>query len=605
MGTLNDRTYEYLGGLGFSGSLNDRLVAYWASEGFSGSFNDKCKAFLKTTEFKSLNKWMESLEGPATEPPQVRTPWDGTTRSMHSGHSLTDAYFNSSEWYDGDLVLIRDGLLDPDTGDTGTYLAKSTVGGSSMEDRWTADTTAKTGIASYDALMITEAGPPPRLDITSPSSLTDIDERWDYWLKWCANTIENGAGNEVILWSIWPFTNIGTGEEWGTEQWLGMSFDDALDKYGQFYETMAAYASFKMKDLYPSLPSDWRVWLIPGHRFWKRIVADLATSSVPSITTLDDLFGDNIHPSAEAQYGLACLAYTCLYQTNLSTTPGVYDNPSIDDDLQAYFRQIAWEIASDYEPCGMGGEESEGSLWVEGVDPDFMPDWTFAVPDLTPGWGEIVPSTVPVNTVAPAISGTPTEGVSRTVSNGTWTNSPDEFEYQWRLNSSIEGTAQAFMPDYDTAGLWCSAWVRARKTGGFWSDWVSASGEAAVARAQWSKLTSGTLNAGGGNVLTGYGNGTGFAAFGSIDRQPIPGQTFLSIFHNALNNQVAVAFAGNITAQLVGMSAYLDGREFKGSWTYSASGNPFGVSVTWLVLTGQSAIAQPQTYDFRIAPASP
>lgn len=225
MGTLNDRTYEYLGGLGFSGSLNDRMVAYWASEGFSGSFNDKCKAFLKTSGFKTLNKWMESLDGPAPEPSQERTPWDGTTRSMHSGHSLTDAYFNSSEWYDGDLVLIRDGLLDPDTGDSGTYLAKSTIGGSSMKQRW-------------------------------------------------------------------------------------------------------------------------------------------------------------------------------------------------DDD-----------------------------------------------------------------TVAPAISGTPTEGVEISVTNGTWTNSPDEYEYQWRLDSSIEGSAKTFTPEIGSAGQWCSAWVRARKTGGFWSDWVNATGEGGVAPA--------------------------------------------------------------------------------------------------------------------------
>lgn len=539
-------------------------------------------------------------------PTYARTPFINTSRSMHSGHSLTDAYFNQSEWYDGDLVLIRDGLLDPDTGDTGTYLAKSTVGGSSMEDRWVADTAAKTGIASYDALMITEAGPPPRLDITSPSSLADIDERWDYWLKWCANTIENGAGNEVILWSIWPFTNIGTGEEWGTEQWLGMSFDDALDVYGSIYETMAAYASFKMRDLYPSLPNDWRVWLVPGHRFWKRIVADLATSSVPTISTLEDLFGDNIHPDSRAQYGLACLAYTCLYQTDLSTTSGVYDNPGIDDDLQAYFHQIAWEIASDYEPCGMGGGESEGSLWVEGVDPDFMPDWTFAVPDLTPGWGAIVPSSVPENTVAPTIGGTPTEGVQVSGTNGTWTNSPDEFEYMWRIGSETEGTASTFTPDYATAGEWCSKWVRARKTGGFWSDWAEASDSAAVAQARWCKLTAGTDTFGGSN-LNGYCDGTGSPpAFGSIDREPIAGETLIALWRSSSDSQFVCGFAGDKTALLAGQSVWLDNREFKGTWTYYATGaGIFGGPVTLMLLAGQSAITQPQTYDFRISPASP
>lgn len=556
------------------------------------------------------SSWESATGGGEVQPSApafARTPFINTSRSMHSGHSLTDAYFNQSEWYDGDLVLIRDGLLNPDTGTTGTYLAKSTVGGSSMEDRWTADSAAKTGIASYDALMITEAGPPPRLDITSPSTLPAIDERWDYWLKWCANTIENGAGNEVILWSIWPYIDVETVPTWDNDTWLGVTFVDALEKYGQIYETMAAYASFKMRDLYPSLPVDWRVWLVPGHRFWLRIVADLATSSVPTISTLGDLFGDTIHPDSRAQYGLACLAYTCLYQTDLSTTSGVYDNPGIDDTLQAYFRQIAWEIASDYEPVGMGGTQSEGSLWVEGVDPDFMPDWTFAVPDLTPGWGEIVPSSVPVNTVAPTIGGTPTEGVQVSGTNGTWTNSPDEFEYMWRIGAETEGTASTFTPGYATAGEWCAKWVRARKTGGIWSSWAEASDSATVARARWCKLTAGTTNLGGGNDVNGYCDGTGTPPeFGSIDREPIAGETLIASWRNAGDSQFVCGFAGDKTALLAGQSVWYDNREFKGTWTYYSTGaGIFGVPVTLMLLSGQSAIAQPQTYDFRIAPASP
>ena len=40
-------------------------------------------------------------------------------------------------------------------------------------------------------------------------------------------------------------------------------------------------------------------------------------------------------------------------------------------------------------------------------------------------------SNPPVNTVAPALSGTPNFGQSLSVSNGTWTNSPTNYAYQW------------------------------------------------------------------------------------------------------------------------------------------------------------------------------
>lgn len=98
-------------------------------------------------------------------------------------------------------------------------------------------------------------------------------------------------------------------------------------------------------------------------------------------------------------------------------------------------------------------------------------------------WMESLDGPIPVNTVAPAISGTPTEGVEISVTDGTWTNSPDEYEYQWRLDSSVEGTSQAFTPGIGSAGQWCSARVRARKTGCPWSVWVSATGDGAVAPA--------------------------------------------------------------------------------------------------------------------------
>lgn len=47
---------------------------------------------------------------------------------------------------------------------------------------------------------------------------------------------------------------------------------------------------------------------------------------------------------------------------------------------------------------------------------------------------------VPSNTVAPAVTGSTTPGSTLTTTNGTWTQSPSGYSYQWKLNGSNVGT---------------------------------------------------------------------------------------------------------------------------------------------------------------------
>lgn len=44
---------------------------------------------------------------------------------------------------------------------------------------------------------------------------------------------------------------------------------------------------------------------------------------------------------------------------------------------------------------------------------------------------------LPVNSVAPAITGTPTEGETLTLSNGTWSNTPDAYARIWKRNGLV------------------------------------------------------------------------------------------------------------------------------------------------------------------------
>lgn len=44
---------------------------------------------------------------------------------------------------------------------------------------------------------------------------------------------------------------------------------------------------------------------------------------------------------------------------------------------------------------------------------------------------------LPVNSVAPAITGTATEGETLTVSNGTWSNTPDTYTRIWKRDGVV------------------------------------------------------------------------------------------------------------------------------------------------------------------------
>jgi len=50
---------------------------------------------------------------------------------------------------------------------------------------------------------------------------------------------------------------------------------------------------------------------------------------------------------------------------------------------------------------------------------------------LTCGIAAAASSAAPANTVPPTITGTPTVGQTLTAQDGTWTNSPTSFSYQW------------------------------------------------------------------------------------------------------------------------------------------------------------------------------
>jgi hypothetical protein len=87
----------------------------------------------------------------------------------------------------------------------------------------------------------------------------------------------------------------------------------------------------------------------------------------------------------------------------------------------------------------------------------------------------------PVNTVLPAISGTPTQGQTLSVSNGTWTNSPTSYAYQWKASgSNISGaTSSTYLLTASEVGATITCTVTATNAGGSASATSAATGAVA------------------------------------------------------------------------------------------------------------------------------
>jgi hypothetical protein len=90
---------------------------------------------------------------------------------------------------------------------------------------------------------------------------------------------------------------------------------------------------------------------------------------------------------------------------------------------------------------------------------------------------------VPVNSVSPAITGTAQVGQTLTVSNGTWSNTPTSYAYQWkRAGTNISGaTAQTYVPVSADVGNALTCAVVASNAGGAGAAATSAATSAVIA----------------------------------------------------------------------------------------------------------------------------
>src|ERR1700694_5549737 len=94
----------------------------------------------------------------------------------------------------------------------------------------------------------------------------------------------------------------------------------------------------------------------------------------------------------------------------------------------------------------------------------------------------VAAGSVPVNTALPTIAGTAQVGQTLTATNGTWTNSPTSFTYQWnRAGTAIGGaTASTYVPVSADVGNTLTVSVVAANSGGSSSPAISSATSAVI-----------------------------------------------------------------------------------------------------------------------------
>lgn len=274
-------------------------------------------------------------------PPRTASPM--TVKQIHSGHSLTDTYV-SNPW-PGRLILATETMRGTRPHDT---ISSSTIPGSPMRWRWSNPTgypDARNDIDDFELLVITEGAP------LHSNEQYFKDDSLGYIDKWAANTWQNGNGGkgaELMIYSTWVHWKPSK-ESIAADPEASVPFRERLEIQGERWERIQDHANANRPDGMPL------IYMIPGHRLIMRIYDDIEANKAPGLTSISDIFADDIHLSDKGQYAITALVYGVIYQRNPSELP---DRLAVPDDTltpeQArYFKSIAWEVATGYSRSGV------------------------------------------------------------------------------------------------------------------------------------------------------------------------------------------------------------------------------------------------------------
>lgn len=178
------------------------------------------------------------------------------------------------------------------------------------------------------------------------------------WSDWYRLAIDNGV-QRFLLFEAWHDLQSGQPDyapEDRADPDTGIPWRERLDFALPFWTGIVDHVN---KTRAPGEPE---MHMIPGGQMLARIHDDIAAGRAPgSLTRIEDLFMDTIHPNIPGRYAMACIMHACIFHDDPSGLPrrttNIWGNPydTIAADEAAYFQKTAWEIAKASPLSGLGG----------------------------------------------------------------------------------------------------------------------------------------------------------------------------------------------------------------------------------------------------------
>lgn len=281
-------------------------------------------------------------------PPKQAYPF--MIRQIHSGHSLTDPLFYPH--WPGQYVNLMAGVTSQSSWQLiDKIIGKSTIPGSAISSRWNnppkyGAPDARTGISSWELLSITERVPLLYEGGSTQQWYIDgIAEQRNALSLFVNNAWENGnngKGAATLLWTTWVHIDGSSGD-----------FRAMLDVQGREWERMQDHANANRPSGAPP------VYLIPGHKMMARLYDDIEAGRVPGITSITQLFSDQIHTNELGAYAIAMIHYACIFNRSPVGLPAklipnaTTSTPIPSAELAAYLQTMIWDVVTTYDRTGI------------------------------------------------------------------------------------------------------------------------------------------------------------------------------------------------------------------------------------------------------------
>jgi hypothetical protein len=259
-------------------------------------------------------------------------------RIIQSGHSLTDPILDPLR-----AILFA-------AGNRGATVDRSTIPGSPMDVRWNNDPgygqpNARHDIEDYEVLVLTER--------VSVQVTIDWHNSLDQALTWFNHAWTDGNGGkgaETILYATWVGIDSGPGAVNPHNDPQGfIPFRKRMDLEMASWQSILDHVNANRIAGSPPMR------MIPGPLLMAELYDAIERGEVPGITTIADVFSDDIHLNDLGAYYIALAHYAVIYNRDPRGLPnrlGMATSPS--RELATWMQDTVWRVVSSYEGSGVG-----------------------------------------------------------------------------------------------------------------------------------------------------------------------------------------------------------------------------------------------------------